>query len=132
MPLNSVNVINVSNAILINWKHISVYQTLSPHQAPGYSCNCSYSISSIRRRGYYISGACSCLATIRGQHLFLQKPHRPQQWMDKVFMSNTVTTVTHCTRNLSVLLSALGRSCTTQTPLALAHCPSRDMLHINS
>ena len=29
-PLNSVNIINVSNAILINWKYISVYQVLSP------------------------------------------------------------------------------------------------------
>ena len=34
-PLSSVNVINVSNAILINRKRISVYQALSPRRVPG-------------------------------------------------------------------------------------------------
>ena len=52
------------------------------------------------------------LATIQGQRLFLRKTCRHQQWLDKVHASNTMVTSTH---SLSVLLSVLERSCTTQT-----------------
>ena len=46
MPLNGVNVINVSNAILINQKRISVYQALSPRRVPGYVYLCPTSSGS--------------------------------------------------------------------------------------
>ena len=37
--------------------------------------------------------ACFCADTIQGQHLFLWKAHRHQQWLNKARTSNTVTTI---------------------------------------
>ena len=57
---------------------------------------CKYHISSTRHRGYYLFHLWFCLATIRGQRLFLWKAHRHLQQLNKVHMGNTVTTVSHC------------------------------------
>ena len=38
----------------------------------------------IRRRGYYLLCCSFCVATIRGQRLFLWKAWRHQQWLDRV------------------------------------------------
>ena len=66
------------------------------------------------------------MATIQGWRLFLWNVWRHQRGPDKVHTSETVMVARCCpsTCSLSVLLSAVGTTHTTQTVLALAWLPS--------
>ena len=79
-----------------------------------------------RRRSYYSFAARFCAATIWGWHLFLWKTQRHQQQLDIRW---------HSTHSLSVMLSAIELSRTTQTTLVLAWSPSsaiiRTHMHVS-
>ena len=80
-----------------------------------------YLISSTRRRGFYLLRCSFCEATIRGRRLLIWKAWRHRRRLDRVRTSETVTVARRCqcsTRSLSVLLSAVGTTRTTQTILA--------------
>ena len=70
-----------------------------------------------------------CVSTIRGWLLFLWKAGRHQRRLDKVrvIQWQLLDTVSS-TRSLSVPLSAVETSCTTQTALVLAWWPSSQMI----
>ena len=73
-----------------------------------------YHISSIRCCGYYFVHL--CVATIRGQPLFLWKANTIRY---KQVIQISLIDADSSMRSLSVLLSALETSHTTQTALAL-------------
>ena len=87
-----------------------------------------YHIFSIRRHSYYffcytfLCGYYLRAATIGGWCLFVWKTRRHQWRLDKVCTSDTVTLLhdVNSTHSLSVLLSAVETTRTTQTALALA------------
>ena len=93
--------------------------------------NKMYRIFLIRRYSYYLFCCSFCVDPIWGQYLFLWKARRHQWRLDKVrrvrwwWLLDAVSSV----RSLSVLLSAMGMTCTIQTVLALAWRPSSEIIH---
>ena len=106
-----------------------------------------YRISSIRCHGCYLFYCSFCAATIRGQLLFVggscffgkpgdsltepdsytRLPWRHQRWYGRVRRLRLLDGVSS-TRSLSVLVSALGTTRTTQTVLALAWWLSSEII----
>ena len=94
-----------------------------------------YFISSMRHRchSYYLFRCLFCAATIQGWLLFEGSDYffgnpgdMTEWWLDKVCTSEMVMVARRCQyskRSLSVLLSAVGTTCTTQIVLALAWWP---------
>ena len=92
-----------------------------------------YFISSMRHRchSYYLFRCSFCAATgwllFEGGDYFFGKPwDMTEWWLDKVRTSEMVMVARRCQyskRSLSVLLSVVGTTCTTQIVLALAWWP---------
>ena len=100
------------------------------------TCLQMYHISSIRHHGYYLFRWSFCAATIqrrllfKGGVYFFGKPGDTNDGLDKVRTSETVIVArpVSSTCRLSLLLSAMGTTRTTQTVLALAWWPSSEII----